>query len=93
LRDDDSYEYVPAEGGEPRMGRFTRLDEGRRILIEDYDGRAAYFALSDGELYRLASETASPDEITVSSRYRREIAPVQEAGPGATTDSVADKRR
>jgi hypothetical protein len=92
LRDDDTYDYTGPDGT-TRSGRYSRTDDGNRLMIEDFDGQAGYFSVGDGALYRLPSAEASYDEITVTGMYRRENAPVPENGPGATTDSVADKRQ
>jgi hypothetical protein len=91
LRDDDTYDYTGPDGTS-RTGRYTRLDDGSRIMIEDFDGRAGYFSVADGAIYRLEGESTPYNEITVTGMYRRENAPVPEGGPGATTDTVADKR-
>ena len=88
---DDTYEYTAANGTVTR-GSYTRMDDNRRLSIEDFGGRPAYFAVADGELVRLENADTPADQITVASqRYRRdEAASAQETGPGATTDNVAD---
>lgn len=92
--EDMSYTYTGADG-ETRTGNFELMDDNRRLMIEDFDGQAAYFAVDEGALYRLADENAAPvDRINVTAEYRRD--PGNEAmptGPGATVDNVADKRQ
>lgn len=89
--DSDSYDYTAADGSET-SGNYTEMDDGRRIMIEDFDGRPAYFAIADGAIYRLPEADSSPDDITVTGMYRRDFAPVPPHGPDASVNSVADKR-
>jgi len=89
-REDNSYTYRDSTGGQ-RSGTFRRVDSNR-IAIDDFDGRTAYFSVADGALYRLHDEATPYDQVTVEGMYRREDGPVQEIGPGATTDIVADER-
>lgn len=89
---DDRYEYAGADG-RVTSGSFTRLEDNRRLSIEDFDGQAAYFSVADGSIYRLADADTPVDQITVAAQYRRSQSnPAQETGPGATVDNVADRR-
>ena len=91
--DDDSYEYT-APDGTVRSGSYTRMDDNRRLAIEDFGGQAAYFSIADGSIYRLDDVDTPADRITVTQQYRRDdTSPAQETGPGATVDNVADRRR
>ncbi|AKH43082.1 hypothetical protein FHS61_001218 [Altererythrobacter atlanticus] len=89
--EDDSYEYTAGDG-RTSSGTYTRMDDNRRIMIEDFGGRAGYFTVADGAVYRLPEADSSPDEITVTGMYRREGQGVQSVAPDASTNSVPDKR-
>jgi hypothetical protein len=91
LRADDTYDYTGPDGT-TRSGSYQRMDDGRRIMIEDFDGRAGYFSIGEGTIYRLPDADTPYNQITVTDTYRRENAPVPTGGPGATTNSVNDKR-
>ena len=67
---DDSYEYTAGDGTSS-SGNFTRMDDGQRIMIEDFDGRAGYFAIGDGAIYRLPDAYTGADQITVTGMYER----------------------
>lgn len=69
--EDDSYEFTGGDGS-TTSGDFARMDDGSRIMIEDFDGRDGYFAIADGAIYRLASETTSVEDITPVGMYQRE---------------------
>lgn len=71
-------------------GTYETLD-GSRIAIEDFDGRAGYFSIADGALYRLADENTPYDTIEVNAMYRRNEG-VPSVAPDASTNSVQDKR-
>jgi len=90
LRDDDTYDYTGPDGT-TRSGRYSRTEDGRRILIEDFDGQAGYFSVADGALYRLSSADAPYDEVADSPTYRRDFPPMPSGGPG-TVDTGAEKR-
>lgn len=62
--EDDSYEYTDAEG-EVRTGNFTRLDDGYRLRIEDWNGAPAWFTISQGDLIRLQQDSSVTSDITV----------------------------
>ncbi len=68
----DNYEYVPSDG-EEQTGRFTRMEDNRRILIEDLGGRAAYFAVAENAIFRLPSATSTADEISVAGQWERDV--------------------
>ena len=89
---DMSYSYTGADGVE-RTGNYSYADD-YRLMIEDYDGEDAWFSYDNSSLYRLGSADALPtDRITVTARYDRDNTnAAQTGGPGATTNSVADKR-
>ncbi|MGB3796452.1 MAG: hypothetical protein WA957_09140 [Alteraurantiacibacter sp.] len=66
---DDSYEYT-ASDGTTRTGNYTRMDDGYRLQIEDYDGSPGYFTFSNGELVRLQDDTTVNEGTTVQGeRY------------------------
>lgn len=67
----DSYEFTGGDGS-TTSGNFTRMDDGSRIMIEDFDGRDGYFAIADGAIYRLASDTTPVEDITAVGMYQRE---------------------
>jgi hypothetical protein len=91
---DNTYEYTPAEGP-ARTGSFSRTDDNYRLLIEDFDGGPAYFAFSDGDLYRLSGDTPMSDTINVTgerySRSNNSDNPTP-GNPSGATNSVKDKR-
>ncbi len=89
--DDDSYEFTAGDGTKS-SGKFQRMDDGRRIMIEDFDGRAGYFAIADGAIYRLPDADTGVDQITVTGMYARQNGTAPQGGPGATTNNVQDKR-
>ena len=87
---EDTYEYA-APDGTVSSGSFTRMDDNRRLAIEDFAGEAAYFSVADGAIYRLDAADTPPDEITVTARYQRdESNPAEETEPAAPVDNVAD---
>jgi|GEM_PF-1086377 len=91
---DNTYEYTPADGA-VRTGSFSRADDNYRILIEDFDGGPAYFAFSNGDLYRLANNTPMSDTINVTGdRYARNNNSDNPTpgNPSGATNSVKDKR-
>lgn len=89
---DNTYEYSGPDGS-VTTGSYTRMDDNRRLAIEDFNGQAAYFSVANGSIYRLTDANTPPDEITVTAQYRRDDSnPAQETGPGATVDNVADRR-
>lgn len=92
--DDSTYSYTGPDG-ETRTGTYTLMDDNRRLMIEDFNGQAAYFSVDEGALYRLADANAAPmDRINVTAEYRRDPAnQVMPTGPDATVDNVADKRQ
>lgn len=89
----DTWEFT-APDGTVTSGSFTRMGDNRRLAIEDFEGQAAFFSVAEGSIFRLADADTPPDEITVTSRYRRDddSNPAQATGPGATVDNVADRR-
>ena len=69
---DDSYEYTASDGN-TRTGNYTRLDDGYRLQIEDYDGSPGYFTFSNGQLVRLQGDTSVNEGMTVQGeRYSRD---------------------
>ena len=89
-----TYEYDSPAG--KKSGTYQRLDSGR-IAIEDFDGRAGYFSIAPGALYRLAEETSPFDEIDPGRMYRAAEGEVEgdvvgEVTASGVTNSVADKR-
>lgn len=67
----DNYEYVPSDGDE-QTGSFSRMDDNRRIMIEDLGGRTAYFAIAENAIFRLPDADATADEISVAGQWRRD---------------------
>lgn len=67
----NTYEYT-APDGTTSSGSFIRLEDNRRIEIEDLDGEPGYFAIADGAVFRLGDADTSPDQITVTGQYRRD---------------------
>ena len=90
LNEDDTYEYT-APDGTVTSGKYKRMDDNNRILIEDFDGKAGVFSIADGAIYRLENEDSMPSEITVEGMYRKDDTDMQ-GGPGATTNTIADKK-
>ncbi len=89
---DDTFEYTAADGTVSR-GSYTRMDDNRRLSIEDFDGQTAYFSVAEGSLFRLDGADTPADQITVTGQYRRDnTTAAQTTGPGATTDNVGDRR-
>ena len=68
---DDSYIYV-APDGEVYRGTFTRMDDNRRISIEDFNGQPAYFSVADGSIYLLDDVETPADRINVIAQFQRE---------------------
>jgi hypothetical protein len=91
LRGDNTYDYT-GPGGTTRSGRYSRMEDGRRILIEDFDGQAGYFSVGDGTLYRLRNADAAYDDVAESPTYRRNFPPMPNGGPG-TVDTGAQQGR
>ena len=74
LNPDMTFEYTTSDGL-TRTGEYRVMDDDLRLMIEDFDGRAAYFSLDDDTLYRLASQTADPtDRILAIGEYHRQSA-------------------
>ena len=69
--EDDTYEFTGGDGS-TTSGSFARMDDGSRIMIEDFDGRDGYFAIADGAIYRLGSEDTSVEDISATGMYQRE---------------------
>ncbi len=86
---DDTYTYT-APDGTVSTGSYTRMDDNRRLELEDIGGQPAYFSVADGAIFRLGSADASADQITVSSQFRRDAArpgePVAPIAPTASSD-------
>jgi hypothetical protein len=90
--EDDSYEYT-APNGTVSRGSYTRLEDNRRLAIEDFAGEPAYFSIAEGSIFRLDAEDTPPNQITVTGQYQRDnTTAAQTTGPGATTDNVGDRR-
>ena len=90
----NTYEYTPASGP-VRRGNFTRADDDYRLMIEDWDGGPAYFAFSNGDLYRLQGDTPMSDTINVTGeRYARSNNSDNPTpgNPSGAVNSVKDKR-
>lgn len=92
LRGDDTYDYTGPDGS-TRSGRYSRTEDGNRLLIEDFDGRAGYFSIGDGALYRLASPESAFDDLTGATTYRRENFPPAPSGGPGTLDTGVDSAR
>ena len=91
---DNTYEYTPATGP-VRKGNFSRADDNYRLMIEDWDGGPAYFAFSNGDLYRLQGDTPMSDTINVTGeRYARanNSDNPTPGNPAGAVNSVQDKR-
>ena len=91
---DNTYEYTPATGP-VRKGNFSRADDNYRLMIEDWDGGPAYFAFSNGDLYRLQGDTPMSDTINVTGeRYARSSNSDNPTpgNPSGAVNSVKDKR-
>lgn len=86
--DDDSYEYTAGDGT-ASSGNFTRMDDGRRIVIEDFDGGPGYFAIADGAIYHLPDAETGVDQITVAGMYERADASAPE-GERNAVDPLPD---
>lgn len=86
--EDDSYEYTAGDGT-TSSGTFSRMDDGQRIMIEDFDGREGYFAIGDGAIYRLPDADTGVDEITVTGMYER--ADPTDMGDGMDTETAAEQ--
>lgn len=67
---DDSWEFLIA-GESVSSGSFTRMEDNRRIELDDFDGAPAYFAVAEGVIYRLDTLETPPSEISVAGQYRR----------------------
>ena len=77
----DSYRYAAADG-EVTSGTFQRLEDNRRIAIDDIDGEIAYFSIANGSIFRLTNAEAPASQTNVSSQYRLDES---RAGPPPTT--------
>ncbi|WP_126173244.1 hypothetical protein [Altericroceibacterium xinjiangense] len=81
LNEDNTYEYTTANG-QAITGTYSRMEDGSRIRLEDFEGGPAWFSVGNGAIYRLPSESTPYNEITMEGEYRRDVS--QMTPPGAT---------
>lgn len=87
--DDDTYEYVAPDGTQT-SGSFARMEDNRRIALEDLDNETVYFSVAEGSIYRLSNAESPADLVSVASQYlREEAAPAEETEPESEAGQTA----
>lgn len=91
---DNTYTYMAPGMTEARTGTYTMANN--RIEVTDLDERGpGYFSVSNDALYRLADDSRAYSDTEGSTIYVRAQADDGQVGsnaPGASVNSVADKR-
>ena len=83
LNEDETYRFM-ASNGEVMTGTYTRMEDGSRIRLEDFDGGPAFFSVGRDAIYRLPDEATPYGEITAEGEFRRNV-----TSPSATVTSTA----
>lgn len=89
LDEDGTYDFLAANG-ERITGTYSRMEDGSRIRLEDFDGGPAFFSVGRDAIYRLPSEATPYNEITVEGEYRRNLATPSPAGTATATAAAED---
>lgn len=71
LNEDMTYELIRPDGTSV-AGTYSELEDGSRIMLEDFEGGPAWFSVGRGAIYRLPDESTPYDEITAEGEYKRE---------------------
>ncbi|RKF22555.1 hypothetical protein D6851_04875 [Altericroceibacterium spongiae] len=85
LNGDDTYEYDPGDGNIVK-GSYTRMEDGSRVQLEDFNGESAIFAVGTGAIYRMESADTPLTEVSEATMYSRD----KDYDPAAEVEEAAE---